>query len=154
MKLLLAFVLTVILFSVGLAQDMAVGRVRLQSNTVHSSDGGQVTTFAGDVVAVGDNYTLAADAVDVHFTENNRIERIVCRDNVNFKTDDILAVSDYAELDQRTKLITLKGTSRIWQKENYLEGDYMEIQYETREVYVNKGNMEQVTVIFNLEGQN
>ncbi len=135
------------------AQEAALGPVRLHADKVQFSGVDNKSTMLGNVVAVGDNYTLTADTVDVYFVEGNRIQRIACHGNVNFKTDEILAVSDYAELDQQLKTIFLNGASRIWQNDNYLEGEYMEIHYATREIYVNKGSSDRVTIIFNPEDQ-
>lgn len=111
------------------------------------------TTITGNVVAVSDKYTLTADKVDLYHTKDQAVVRIVCTGGVNFKTDEILAVADSAELDQRVKTIYLTGNAKIWQGENYIEGERMEIQYETRELYVAKGSSKRVTVIFNLDNQ-
>jgi lipopolysaccharide transport protein LptA len=124
------------------------GPVRVNANNMQYFGAENRARFVGNVVASNEQFTLTADRVDVFFNDNNEVVRIVCNGNVNFKSEDIVAVANSAELDQSTKTIRMRGNVKVWQRENYLEGEYIDLQYETREILVQRGETERVTVIF------
>ncbi|MDR2883949.1 MAG: hypothetical protein LBV09_02445 [Deferribacteraceae bacterium] len=126
----------------------SAGPVKVHANNMQYFGSESRAEFKGSVVASNDNFTLTSDRVNVFFNNKNEVLRIVCKGNVNFKTAEILAVSTDAELNQVTKIITMKGGAKVWQRENYLEGETVNLQYETKEVLVDKGSSERVTVIF------
>lgn len=133
--------------------NAAKSPVKIQANSMQYYGNQNKSSFKGQVVATSSEYTLTADAVDVFFTETNEVSKIGCQGNVNFKSTDILAVSNTANLDQNTKIIELSGEVKIWQGENYLEGENVNIQYETKEIIVDKkektdGEDERVIIIF------
>jgi lipopolysaccharide transport protein LptA len=104
----------------------------------------QRTVFSGDVLAISQQYTISADEVVVHLTSKNEITRIDCNRNVNFKSADIVGMSNKATLNQQTKTITLVGNVKVHKGENYMEGNNIAIQYETKEITINDG-----IIIFN-----
>ncbi len=148
MKIFTVFAV-VFLFSASFAFAQNSGPVKIHADSMQYYGEQNKSVFTGNVVAVSETYTLTASKVELFITPQNQVEKILCEGNVNFNTKDILAVSDKADLDQKTKIITLNGNAKIWQNANYLEGEHVRIQYETREIFVDKGSSERVVIIFN-----
>lgn len=146
-----AVIIIFVLFAFPCFAQRASGPVKIHSNSMQYFGEQSKSTFSGNVVAVSDAYTLTADVLDVYFSKDNEVQKIVGKGNVNFKTTDMLAVANDGELDQTDKTIKMNGNVKIWQSENYLEGEIVRIKYETREIFVDKGGTERVTVIFNPE---
>jgi len=130
------------------AQTPKNGYMNINADTMQYYGSIYKSTFSGNVHASNDNFTLTSDNVDVYFSEKNEVLRIVCKGQVVFKSVDILATSNNAELRQPSKTIILEGNAEIWQKDNYLKGAKVSIQYEKREIHVEKGSGSRVTVIF------
>jgi lipopolysaccharide transport protein LptA len=137
------------LFIASLAFGQSSGPVKIHADSMQYYGEQNKSVFTGNVVAVSETYTLTASKLELFITQQNQVEKILCEGNVNFNTKDILAVSDKADLDQASKIITLNGNAKIWQNANYLEGEHVRIQYETREIFVDKGSSERVVIIFN-----
>ena len=78
----------------------------------------------------------------------SEVEKIKCVGNVNFKSDDIISISKKADLDQKKKLAIITGNVKVWQGENYLEGEKVLIYYEEERIIVDKGTDKRVTIIF------
>jgi lipopolysaccharide export system protein LptA len=98
------------LYSVALGQGSAPsGPVKVSASTMQYFGSENKSVFKGNVIAISDNYTLTANSVDIYFSSNNDVIKIIATGNVNFKTLDVLAVSNKAELDQEKKTVTLEG---------------------------------------------
>lgn len=147
MKRFFIFLLFIAFASAGWAQSIS-DPIRINADSAEYYGSTFKTTFNGNVHASSDNFTLTSDKVDVYFNDKNEVQRIVCNGQVVFKSNDILATSNKAELMQKTKMITLEGNAEIWQKENYLKGEKVRIQYEKKEIHVEKGTGSRITVIF------
>ena len=122
--------------------------VKIQADEMRYFGNEKKSTFHGNVVAVSDNYTLTADDVTVFLDKASEEEKIKCVGNVNFKSDDIISISKKADLDQKKKLAIITGNVKVWQGENYLEGEKVLIYYEEERIIVDKGTDKRVTIIF------
>jgi lipopolysaccharide export system protein LptA len=148
MRFILSFLLFIFpVFSLA-AEALPPGAITIKSDSMKYLDTQRKSVFNGGVVVTSETYTLKTDAMDVFFTKDNEINRIICHDNVNFQTEEIKASSDYAEIDQKTKIINLQGRAKLWQGKNYLEGEKVRINYVTKEIIADKGSKERVTVVF------
>jgi lipopolysaccharide export system protein LptA len=147
MRSLLFLFLLLFSFSVW-AESLPVGAITVKSDSMKYFGAEGKSVFSGKVVVTSDEYTLKAETLDVFFDKNNEINKITCSKNVNFQTEEIRATSNFAEIDQRTKIINLQGRAKLWQGANYLEGEKIRINYETKEIIADKGGTERVTVIF------
>lgn len=123
----------------------AKSQVKIQSDTMRYYGKDKKSVFSGNVVATSDNFTLTSDNVTVILGNDMEAERILCTGNVNFKSDDIVAVSKEAQVDQLKKEALLIGDVKIWQGENQLEGEQVTIHYEDNVIIVDK----RVRIIFN-----
>ncbi len=129
--------------------------VKIQADEMRYYGNERKSTFHGNVVAVSDNYTLTSDDVTVFLDKSSEVEKILCVGNVNFKSDDIISISKKADLDQKKKVAVITGNVKVWQGENYLEGEKVFIYYEEERIVVDKGIDKRVTIIFkpNNEGK-
>lgn len=142
--LILAFVPLIL----GAKKDVASSPVKVQADEMRYYGTERKSTFHGNVVAVSDNYTLTADNVTVLLDKKNEISKIKCVGNVNFRSDDVISISKQADLDQKKKVAVITGNVKVWQGENYLEGEKVYIYYEEERIIVDKGTDKRVTIIF------
>ena len=149
--------LTVISAFTATAQENSVtlnslsSELTIHSEAIKSYGNEKKMVFVDNVVVLSDNFTLTADSMSVYFKSNalSEVEKIVCNDNVNFKTKDIVSLSNDAELNQTSKTVVLSGDVKVWQSNNLLEGDKVTIFYLDNRVDVDKGAKKRVTVIIN-----
>ena len=138
-----------------------IAPVKVTADTMRYFGSERKISLTGNVAAISEQYSLLAQTVDVYTNEANEITKIYGQGNVNFKSADISAVSNNAQLDQLKKTVILRGNVRVYKGENYLQGEYVSIQYETQEILIEgaSGELygedrpasgdERVTVIFN-----
>lgn len=122
--------------------------VKVQSDTMKYYGKERKSVFSGNVVAVSDNFTLTSDDVTVYLNKNMDVSKIECRGNVNFKSKDIVSISNKADVNQENELAVISGNVKVWQGENYLEGEKVFIYYEENRIVVDKGTDKRVTIIF------
>lgn len=146
--LVLLIVLVFVPLISGAKKDVANSPVKVQADEMRYYGTERKSTFHGNVVAVSDNYTLTADNVTVLLDKKNEISKIKCVGNVNFRSDDIISISKQADLDQKKKVAVITGNVKVWQGENYLEGEKVYIYYEEERIVVDKGIDKRVTIIF------
>ena len=125
--------------------------VKIQADEMRYYGSERKSTFHGNVVAVSDNYTLTSDDVVVFLNKDMDVSKIQCTGNVNFKSDDIVSISKRADLDHNKKVAVITGNVKVWQGENYLEGEKVFIYYEEERIVVDKGTDKRVTIIFKPE---
>lgn len=122
--------------------------VKVQADEMRYYGSERKSTFHGNVVAVSDNYTLTSDDVTVFLNKDMDVSKIKCVGNVNLKTNDIVSISKQADLDHEKKVAVITGDVKVWQGENYLEGEKVFIYYEEERIVVDKGTDKRVTIIF------
>lgn len=127
--------------------------VKIQANEMRYYGTERKSTFHGNVVAVSDNYTLTSDDIVVFLNKDMDVSKIQCTGNVNFKSDDIVSISKRADLDHNKKVAVITGDVKIWQGENYLEGEKVFIYYGEERIVVDKGTEKRVTIIFKPENE-
>lgn len=127
--------------------------VKIQANEMRYYGTERKLTFHGNVVAVSDNYTLTSDDIVVFLNKDMDVSKIQCTGNVNFKSDDIVSISKRADLDHNKKVAVITGDVKVWQGENYLEGEKVFIYYGEERIVVDKGTEKRVTIIFKPENE-
>lgn len=106
--------------------------------------------FTGNVVAKQDNSVQTADRMEVYLDDRNeRVVRIVSTGNVKIVTEDCRTGTarraEYYEDDQRLVLI---GNARVWQDENVVTGEEIEIWLGEDRSTVKGGPTERVKSVF------
>ncbi len=127
--------------------------VKIQANEMRYYGTERKSTFHGNVVAVSDNYTLTSDDIVVFLNKDMDVSKIQCTGNVNFKSDGIVSISKRADLDHNKKVAVITGDVKVWQGENYLEGEKVFIYYGEERIVVDKGTEKRVTIIFKPENE-
>lgn len=130
-----------------------ISPVKIQANEMRYYGTERKSTFHGNVVAVSDNYTLTSDDIVVFLNKDMDVSKIQCTGNVNFKSDDIVSISKRADLDHNKKVAVITGDVKVWQGENYLEGEKVFIYYGEERIVVDKGTEKRVTIIFKPENE-
>lgn len=130
------------------APKSASSPVKIQSDGMKYFGNEKKSEFSGNVIAVSDDFTLTADHVTVFLNADMDVDKIICKGNVNFKNKDVISISEDAEVDQTIKTAVLSGGVKVWQGENFLEGDKVIMYYTDNRIIVDKGTDRRVTIIF------
>ena len=106
--------------------------------------------FTGNVVAKQDNSTQTADRMEVYLDDKGeRVLRIVSTGNVKIVTEDCRTGTarraEYYDDDQRLLLL---GNAKVWQEENVVTGEEIEILLAEDRSTVKGGNRERVKSVF------
>ena len=75
--------------------DSLSSELTIYSEGIKSYGNEKKMVFVDNVVVMSDNFTLTADTMSVYFKsgELSEVEKIICNNNVNFKTKDIVSLS-------------------------------------------------------------
>ena len=106
--------------------------------------------FTGNVVAKQDNSTQAADRMEVYLDDKGgRVLRIISVGNVKIVTEDCRTGTarraEYYDDEQRLKLI---GDAKVWQEENVVSGDEIEMFLAEDRSTVRAGTQGRVKSVF------
>ncbi|MGA1845741.1 LptA/OstA family protein [Deferribacter abyssi] len=126
----------------------ASNAIKIKSDKLIYDGEKRESLFEGNVEAVYDNTTVNSDKMIVYINENNRPVKIICIGNVKVVRDNILSLSDRAEMDIIKDLTVLKGNVKIWQNKNYLEGDEVYIYNKEKRLEVKNIKDKKVKIIF------
>jgi lipopolysaccharide export system protein LptA len=128
--------------------------VKVEADHLRYSGDSKISMFEGNVVAYYEDTTIYSDKMDVYLSNERKADKIVSLGNVKILKDNVTALSDYAEMDINSDIITLKGDVRVWQEQNYMEGEEISIYTKEDRVVVNKGKSSRVKIIFYPDGDN
>jgi lipopolysaccharide export system protein LptA len=106
--------------------------------------------FTGNVVAKQDNSTQTADRMEVYLDDKGeRVLRIISTGNVKIVTEDCRTGTarraEYYDDDQR---LLLMGDAKVWQDENVVTGEEIEILLAEDRSTVKGGTRERVKSVF------
>jgi lipopolysaccharide export system protein LptA len=106
--------------------------------------------FTGNVVAKQDNSTQTADRMEVYLDDKGeRVLRIISTGNVKIVTEDCRTGTarraEYYDDDQR---LLLMGDAKVWQDENVVTGEEIEILLAEDRSTVKGGSRERVKSVF------
>lgn len=149
-RLLMILILTTLSVEV-MAKKVVSTPIRVQADSMKYFGKDKRSVFSGNVISFNETFNLTSDRVTVLLDDNLTIWKIISDGNVNFKTDDIISTADTAELDERLRVITLRGGVKVWQAENLLEGDKMTIYYDENKIFIDKGTDSRVNILFKPE---
>lgn len=121
--------------------------IQVEADSVKYFGDKKMSMASGNVYVHGDEYTVRADRVEVYFTKGDDIDKIVSQGNVNFKYRDITGLAREITVDWNNGVATLVGDARVWQGENYLEGERVVLYYKENRVNIEKGNNKRVKII-------
>jgi lipopolysaccharide export system protein LptA len=101
----------------------------IDADRMEASKKDGLVIFTGNVVAKQDNSTQTADRMEVYLDDKGeRVQRIVSTGNVKIVTEDCRTGTarraEYYDDEQRLLLI---GDAKVWQEDNVITGDEIEI---------------------------
>lgn len=122
--------------------------VKIEADHLRYSGDARVSMFEGNVVAVYEDATIYSDTMNVYLNNDKKVERVESKGNVKILRDNMTSLAEYAELDVNSDKIVLRGDVRVWQDQNYMEGEEVFIYTKDNRVVVNKGKSSRVKIIF------
>jgi len=143
-KLSVLFFIIVCISVAGAAQN----KVKIESDSLKYFGNRNVSYFSGNVFVKSDNLTMHSDNMSVYFNDNREPEKIVAEGNVSITKQELYALSNKAEMLMNENVIKLSGDVRVWQGENYLEGQQVIIYNDENRIEVKKSDKSRVKIIF------
>ncbi len=136
------------------SQSQGPGRsnapIVIDADRMEASKKDGLVVFTGNVVATQENSTQTADRMEVYLDDKGeRVMRIVSTGNVKIVTEDCRTGTakraEYYDDDQRLMLI---GDAKVWQEENVVTGDEIEIFLTEDRSTVRSGSQGRVKSVF------
>jgi len=99
-----------------------------------------MSLFTGNVVVTNGDMKMTSDSMEVFFTETKEVKEILSKGNVRIEKEGVLALAGMARIYQQEEKIVLTENARIWQGENYLEGEKVTLFNNSEKLFVDKGD--------------
>lgn len=114
---------------------------------MESSQEENVVNFSGNVEARQNDLTILADRMTVHYAAGapanaagiRAVQSIKAEGNVRMKRKDWAASSDQMEYDEKDHKVVLLGHSKVWQNNNMVTGDKVEVFLDEGKSVVERG---------------
>ncbi|MEF3254885.1 MAG: lipopolysaccharide transport periplasmic protein LptA [Deferribacterales bacterium] len=122
--------------------------VNIESDAVQYFGKEMYSIFTGNVKVTYKDMKVFADSMKVFFDSNREVDKIVCTGNVKMVREGMYSLSKEAEMKMKENVLILRGDAKVWQGENYLEGNEVIVYNNDNRVVVNKSESKRVRVIF------
>lgn len=99
----------------------------------------KMSFFSGNVIVIKEGMKMTSDEMDVYFTDDKEVKEIFSKGNVKIEKEGLLALAGKAHIFQQEQKIVLTENARVWQGENYLEGDKVTLFNESDKLFVDNG---------------
>lgn len=142
------FIIILFVIFVGISFGDEKLPVKVESDSLVFSGDSNISVFKGDVIAHYKESVIKSDNMTVFFNKDKKVDRIICEGNVQITKGDMYSLSEYADIFVDLDKAILKKNVKVWQGENYLEGDEVIIYNKENRVIVNKGGNSRVKIIF------
>lgn len=136
--------------SVSFAQEQKVtskGPIRIESDYMKYNGTEKISKFTGHVVAYDNEMRMTADTMDVIFDANDEVKEIFSQGNVKIEKEGLLTLSEKARFYNAEKMAVLTVNVRVWQGDNYLEGEKVTLYNENNRIFVDRGTNKRVKII-------
>jgi lipopolysaccharide export system protein LptA len=121
--------------------------IQIEADNMQYFGDKQMSVFKGKVVVIREDMKMTADEMQVFFTKNREVKEILSRGNVRIEKEGLLALSGRAKLFQKEQKVELSENARVWQGDNYLEGEKVTLYTGTDRLFVEKGDEKRVKII-------
>jgi len=101
-----------------------------------------MSEFRGNVIVLKDGMKMTSEEMDVFFTTEREVKEIFSRGNVKIEKEGLLALSGKARIYQLEEKIVLTENAKVWQGDNYLEGDKVTLFNDNEKLFVDKGDQD------------
>jgi lipopolysaccharide export system protein LptA len=120
----------------------------IEADTLNVEANKNKATFSGHVKVRHEDSKIDADKMIIFYNKENKPEHVDCEGNVKFAKEDMYGFSNKAKVDLNKNIVRLIGDVKVWQGENYLEGEEVIIYNDTKEVKVVPKKGGRVKLIF------
>lgn len=111
------------------------GPINIEADRMETNQEKNIVYFSGNVEARQNDYTILADRMTVYYSEESpkkesgvqAVQRILSEGNVRMKRQDWSASSDRMEYYEKERKVVLLGNTKVWQNNNMVTGDRVEI---------------------------
>ena len=133
------------------------GPINIEADRMESNQEKNIVYFSGNVEARQGDLTILADNMTVHYTNVaggkekdipsvQAVENIVSEGNVRMKRENWTASSDHMEYHERERKVILTGNTKVWQNNNMVTGDRIELYLDEGRSVVERGTESQERV--------
>ena len=121
--------------------------INIEADRMESSQEENVVNFSGNVEARQNNFTILADRMTVHYAADapakesgiRAVQSIKAEGNVRMKRENWTASSDRMEYYEKDHKVVLIGNSKVWQNNNMVTGDRVEVFLDEGRSVVERG---------------
>ena len=108
--------------------------VRIEADRMESVEGAKAVLFSGNVEAQQGDLLLQAASMTVHYLapagdkgtavqEQRKIEKLLATGNVRVQDKEWTATGDTVEYYDQERKVVMRGTARVWQRNNLITGE-------------------------------
>ncbi|MGE4266002.1 MAG: lipopolysaccharide transport periplasmic protein LptA [Deferribacterales bacterium] len=144
--LLLVFALTAH-SAEGVVKPAGKKPVKILSDYMKYTGDDNVSRFSGNVIVTDGDMRVTSDYMDVSFDKQNNVKEIYAQGNVKIEKEGLLALSDKARLYAAEEKVVLFNNVRVWQGDNYLEGEKVTLYNQNNKIFVDRGSNKRVKII-------
>ncbi len=116
--------------------------IHIEADRMESNSSKNIVVFTGNVETKQGDLIINADKMTVYYQKlvakkkfssgnSQKIEKIVATDNVRIARGELSAAGDSAEFSASKNKVKLIGNSRVWQNNNLVTGNMIEIDLDT-----------------------
>lgn len=121
--------------------------INIEADRMESSQEANVVNFSGNVEARQNDFTILADRMTVHYVADAQskeasirtVQSIKAEGNVRMKRENWTASCDRMEYYEKDRKVVLLGNSKVWQNNNMVTGDRVEVFLDEGRSVVERG---------------
>lgn len=131
----------------GLVKPAGKKPIKILSDYMKYTGDDNVSRFTGNVIVTDGDMRVTSDNMDVSFDKQNNVKEIYAQGNVKIEKEGLLALSDKARLYAAEEKAVLMNNVRVWQGDNYLEGEKVTLYNQNNRIFVDRGSNKRVKII-------
>lgn len=113
--------------------------IRISSERMVADNPDRTVTFFGSVKAIKDDMVIHSDQMTTFYSEGQEVEKIVAQGNVKISQKDLSASCQMATFLQGAQKIVLTGKPKVWQGNNMVAGETVEILLDQDKILIEGG---------------
>ncbi len=132
------------------AEDVSLSSknpIKIESDYMKYNGTDRISIFTGNVTVTDGAMRMTADSMDVYFDDKDEVKEIFSQGNVKIEKEGLLTLSDKARFYSAEKKAVLTSNVRVWQGDNYLEGEKVTLYNENNKIFVDRGTNKRVKII-------
>ncbi|HNR12479.1 MAG TPA: lipopolysaccharide transport periplasmic protein LptA [Thermodesulfobacteriota bacterium] len=120
--------------------------IRISSDRMVADNPQQTVTFFGSVKAVKDDMVIHSDQMTTFYSKGQEVEKIIAQGNVKISQKDLAASCRMATFLQGAQKIILTGKPKVWQGNNMVSGEKIEILLDQDKILIEGGKKKEERV--------